>query len=212
MSGSSSPWQYITILKSFTTYHIPQFEIKNVHEKDGHNIRCSGQWWKMSGNLVFGFIWSVEFSCYRDYNTHCGRLWRICYNKWWQDPFTNRTYMQILSRQLYGYYQRGTYWQVIAGDKCHGNTFTVLYEGPATVTRTSSYKNQTGSLINSVIKVENHETLFSFKLKSFHPLCHLDAYSTDHPRLIIAKKQGTGFYHKKKAMSSQSLDMFAYIN
>lgn len=106
-----------------------------------------------------------------------------------------------------------SYWNVKEDDTCKTLQYKVLYEGNASI----SYSEDLASKINSNIEgtlltVSNDMALFSFKLGRRYRLCHLEAYTTDHPRLLVIRQLGTSFYHKQQRLDGTELDLFSYIN
>ncbi|UHR49731.1 MAG: hypothetical protein [Hangzhou altica cyanea chuvirus 1] len=102
------------------------------------------------------------------------------------------------------------YWDTITDDTCHKGSYKVLYEGIVNVTR--KLGESSTSYDNAVVSAVQSDTVFSFRLHGRYSLCHLAAYTTDHPKLLLVKKQGFGFFHSKMELDSTDMDLFAYVN
>lgn len=108
---------------------------------------------------------------------------------------------------LYGEF----YWKVFADDSCYSAYHKVLYEGPSNITVNKNSRIE-GKSRCGIVTVITRNILFSLQVVSEKQLCSLQAYNTEHPKLIIIKKTGFDFIFKKSNIRASELDLFTYMN
>lgn len=100
------------------------------------------------------------------------------------------------------------FWHRLDSDSCKSNLHRVLYEGPANIIKPSGK-----SLSDAIVSVKSDNVLFSLQLVKPYQICNLDSWTTEHPKLVIIRKTGAGFYYRKSLkVDSAGLDMFTYMN
>lgn len=102
-----------------------------------------------------------------------------------------------------------TYWKIIPESGCQPNSYDVLYQGKATMSKQIDKKYST---YTEIISVTTGETIFSLAILKEVPICMYTGYQTEHPKLIVIKLLQGGFYFKKQPVEVKNLDLFTYIN
>nr|QPL15388.1 glycoprotein [Neuropteran chu-related virus OKIAV150] len=109
-----------------------------------------------------------------------------------------------------------SYWERLPEDSCDKVLHTVLYQGPATITKTNNNKSESNTkerYINGIISVSSDDILFSLVITGTYSKCNIEAYTTEHPKLIIVRKSGSSFYYTfTKQKKVEGLDMLTYTN
>lgn len=102
------------------------------------------------------------------------------------------------------------FWKVFDEDSCYSSYHKVLYEGPSNITSQPNGKRDGYQL--GIVTVITQNILFSLQVTAPRSLCSLEAYSTEHPKLIIIKRTGFDFIFKKSNIKASELDLFTYMN
>lgn len=99
-----------------------------------------------------------------------------------------------------------SFWNPVEGKNCFTDSYTVLYEGPATKTFLISDAS------NPVYTIKTEDVLIS--LTSIRPtsVCGLPAFQSEHPKLLITPKLGSTFAFKKRKLTKGNFDIFTYAN
>nr|QMP82321.1 glycoprotein [Coleopteran chu-related virus OKIAV151] len=100
------------------------------------------------------------------------------------------------------------YWKALSEDTCKPNGHLVLYEGMANVTYTDTKSDFT----KSIISVYTDDTLFSLRILKPYSICGLEAFTTEHPKLVIIRKSSTGFWLTRSKQQTSNYDLFTYMN
>lgn len=99
-----------------------------------------------------------------------------------------------------------SFWNPVEGKDCFVDSYTVLYEGPATRTFLISDAS------SPVYTIKTDDVLIS--LTSIRPtaVCGLPAFQSEHPKLLITPKLGSSFAFKKRKLTKGNFDIFTYAN
>lgn len=100
-----------------------------------------------------------------------------------------------------------TFWESSQMEDCGMKSRDVLYEGPSTVSGTSKDMQ-----INSVLSVNKGTSLFSLIIKGYNHVCHQRAYSTDHARIYIIKRESYGYYFQPSIINPRDVNLALYMN
>lgn len=99
-----------------------------------------------------------------------------------------------------------TYWTTPEEEKeCSPKTYTVLYEGPATML---------DSRINDVqtVIVNSSDFIFAIEVKKDIVMCQSHAFSTEHPKIYVLYGPAHKFILSKTSPKRFDVDQFLYIN
>lgn len=97
-----------------------------------------------------------------------------------------------------------TVWESTPLTSCDRRKHTVLYEGNSTLWKTSE---------GTSYMVDEGSKIFGLRTTGVYQHCMFEAYTTEHPKLIIVPKQvGHNFYFQIEPVPVSSLDLMVYLN
>ncbi|APG78725.1 putative glycoprotein [Hubei chuvirus-like virus 3] len=101
-----------------------------------------------------------------------------------------------------------TIWTGTTRTRCDANVHLVLYEG--TAMRYTSRSPHEKDVITYM--VEDGSRIFGLRITGPYDACSFNAYTTEHPKLIIVPEEKRPFYFQKRPLMVDSMDMMAYVN
>lgn len=103
-----------------------------------------------------------------------------------------------------------TYWDSVTAHDCSPNSYMTLYTGKAYKVRVNDTSMSTIS--STMYTIRDQKMLATLTVLHSIPLCHLTAYQSDHPKLIIYESPNQDFYFQKNKPSVKNMDLFLYVN
>lgn len=103
-----------------------------------------------------------------------------------------------------------TYWDSLTSKVCTPDSYMTLYSGKAFKAVVNDTFNPGPPQIMYTVK--DQRMLATLTVISSVPLCHLNAYQTDHPKLLVYESLARDFYFRQAAPSVKNMDLFLYVN
>lgn len=114
-------------------------------------------------------------------------------------PYTDATCMDIDGGH--------TFWQILPTDHCKFNHYDALYEGYANRMLDTLYEHP-----QIVYSLSTQDITFALTKTGEEPLCGYTLIKTEHPKLLILETRKGESFTTRRRLSTENLDIFAYIN